>query len=182
MGRTVCCATSPTICPTHWTCTSSTICGISCSDPRPGWTWPRSISSEVAISAGTLNETRIALGLKPYTSFAAITSDAATAAALKAAYGDVNNVELWIGGLAENHLPGAMVGPTFDLIISQRFQNLRDGDRLWYQNQGFDQATLRDIRSTTLSSLILKNTDIQHMQADAFVFYGGAAVDKPAAG
>ena len=55
-------------------------------------------------------------GSSPTTSFAAITSDAATAAALKAAYGDVNNVELWIGGLAENHLPGAMVGRTFDLM------------------------------------------------------------------
>lgn len=123
------------------------------------------------LGLGTLNETRIALGLKPYTSFAEITSDAATAAALKAAYGDVNNVELWIGGLAENHLSGAMVGQTFDVIISRQFQNLRDGDRLWYQNQGFDQATMRDIESTTLSSLILKNTDTQHMQADAFVYY-----------
>lgn len=138
------------------------------------------------LGLGTLNETRVALGLKPYTSFASITSDSATAAALKAAYGDVNKVELWIGGLAENHLSGAMVGQTFDLIISQQFQNLRDGDRLWYQNQGFDQATLRDIESTTLSSLILKNTDTQHMQADAFVFYerrsgqaGGGVMANP---
>lgn len=138
------------------------------------------------LGLGTLNETRIALGLKPYTSFPAITSDAATAAALKAAYGDVNKVELWIGGLAENHLAGAMVGQTFDVIISQQFQNLRDGDRLWYQNQGFDQATLRDIESTTLSSLILENTDTAHMQADAFVFYerrsgqaGGGVMENP---
>ncbi len=139
------------------------------------------------LGLGTLNETRIALGLKPYTSFTAITSDPATAAALKAAYGDVNKVELWIGGLAENHVPGAMVGQTFDVIISQQFQNLRDGDRFWYQNQGFDAATLRDIESTTLSSLILKNTDTQHMQADAFVFYerrsgqaGGGVMENPA--
>jgi hypothetical protein len=138
------------------------------------------------LGLGTLNETRIALGLKPYKSFAAITSDAATAAALQAAYGDVNKVELWIGGLAENHQPGAMVGQTFGAIISQQFQNLRDGDRLWYQNQGFDQATLRDIESTTLSSLILKNTDTKYMQADAFVYYerrsgqaGGAVMENP---
>jgi len=136
---------------------------------------------------GTLNETRVALGLKPYTSFAAITSDAATAAALEAAYGDVNKVELWIGGLAENHVPGAMVGQTFDVIIAQQFQNLRDGDRFWYQNQGFDTATMREIESMTLSSVILKNTDTKHMQADAFVFYerrsgvaGGGVMENPA--
>jgi len=138
------------------------------------------------LGLGTLNETRVALGLKPYTSFSAITSDAATAAALKAAYGDVNKVELWIGGLAENHVPGAMVGQTFNVIIAQQFQNLRDGDRLWYQNQGFDAATMRAIESTTLSSLMLKNTDTDHMQADAFVFYerrsgvaGGGVMENP---
>ena len=123
------------------------------------------------LGLGTLNETRVALGLKPYTSFSQITSDATTAAALQEAYGSVDKVELWIGGLAEDHLAGAMVGQTFDVIIAKQFQNLRDGDRLWYQNQGFDPATLAAIESTTLSSLILKNTDTQHMQADAFVFY-----------
>ncbi len=140
------------------------------------------------LGLGTLNETRLALGLKPYASFADITSDAATAAALEAAYGDVNNVELWIGGLAENHLPGAMVGQTFDLIIAQQFQSLRDGDRYWYQNQGFDAVTMKVIESTTLSSVILDNTDTQHMQADAFVFYerrsgvaGGGVMENPTA-
>ena len=137
------------------------------------------------LGLGTLNETRVALGLKAYTSFSQITSDATTAAALEAAYGDVNKVELWIGGLAENHLPGAMVGQTFDVIIAQQFQALRDGDRFWYQNQGFDKATMREIESTTLSSLMLKNTDTEHMQADAFVFYerraGSAVMENPAA-
>ena len=139
------------------------------------------------LGLGTLNETRQALGLSPYQSFSQITSDAATAAALQAAYGSIDNVELWIGGLAEDHLPGAMVGQTFGLIVAKQFQNLRDGDRFWYQNQGFDPATLRDIESTTLSSLILKNTDTVHMQADAFVYYerrsgqaGGAVMENPA--
>jgi len=138
------------------------------------------------LGLGTLNETRTALGLTPYTSFAQITSDATTAAALEAAYGDVNKVELWIGGLAENHVAGGMVGQTFGVIIAQQFTNLRDGDRLWYQNQGFDPATMRSIESTTLSSIILKNTDTQHMQADAFVFYerrsgltGGGVMENP---
>jgi hypothetical protein len=123
------------------------------------------------LGLGTLNETRVALGLTPYASFAEITSDAETAAALEAAYGDVNKVELWIGGLAENHVAGGMVGQTFGVIIAEQFQDLRDGDRYWYQNQGFDPATMREIESMTLSSVILKNTDTEHMQSDAFVFY-----------
>lgn len=138
------------------------------------------------LGLGTLNETRQALGLKPYKTFSQITSDAATAAALEAAYGSIDKVELWIGGLAEDHLPGAMVGQTFGVIVARQFQNLRDGDRFWYQIQGFDPATLREIESTTLSSLILKNTGTKHMQGDAFVFYerrsgqaGGAVMENP---
>ena len=138
------------------------------------------------LGLGTLNETRAALGLKQYTSFSQITSDATTAAALQAAYGDVNKVELWIGGLAEDHLAGAMVGQTFDVIIARQFQNLRDGDRFWYQNHGFDPATLKAIESTTLSSVIMNNTDTRHMQADAFVFFerrsglaGGGVMQNP---
>ena len=140
------------------------------------------------LGLGTLNETRLALGLKAYTSFEAISSDATTAAALKAAYGDVNKVDLWIGGLAETHLAGAMVGHTFGLIISKQFEALRDGDRLWYQNQGFDGATLKEIESTTLSSLILKDTNTQHIQADAFLYTerrsglsGGGVMQDPLA-
>ena len=136
------------------------------------------------LGLGTLNETRKALGLKAYRSFEQITRDPATRASLQAAYGSVDRVELWIGGLAENHINGGMVGETFSRIISQQFQALRDGDRSWYQNQGLDPQTLRQIESTTLSSLILRNSDTEHLQADAFVYserrsgqQGGVAED-----
>ncbi len=140
------------------------------------------------LGLGSLNETRVALGLKPYKDFADITSDATTAAALKAAYGSVDKVDLWTGGLAEDHVHGGMVGQTFGIIIAHQFEALRDGDRLWYQNQGFDQATLDAIDHTTLSDLILRDTDTQHIQADAFVYYdrhgglaSGAEVEHPEA-
>jgi hypothetical protein len=139
------------------------------------------------LGLGSLNETRIALHLKPYTSFDQITSDHDTAAALAQAYnGDINSVDLWTGGLAENHLSGAMVGQTFEKIIADQFEALRDGDRFWYQNENFDAKTLAQIDSTTLSDIIERDTDTGHMQADAFVFYdrhsgtaGGIASEDP---
>ncbi len=130
------------------------------------------------LGLGTLNETRTALHLKAYTDFSQITSDATTAQALKAAYGSVDKVDLWTGGLAEDHVNGGMVGQTFNLIIAHQFEALRDGDRLWYENQGFDAATLDAINHTTLSGLILRDTDTTSMQADAFVYFerhGGLA-------
>ena len=122
------------------------------------------------LGLGTLNQTREALGLAKYTSFEQITSDATTAAALKQAYGSVDAIDLWTGGLAENHMAGAMIGETFGIIIAQQFEALRDGDRFWFENQGFDAATLDKIESTTLSDLMLRDTNTQVMQADAFVY------------
>jgi hypothetical protein len=138
------------------------------------------------LGLGTLNETRAALNLKTYTDFSEITSDAATALALKQAYGSVDRIDLWVGGLAEDHMNGAMLGQTFGVIVAQQFANLRDGDRYWFENQGFDRATLNQIKQTTLSDLILRNTDTVNMQDDAFVYYerhtglaGGIAAENP---
>lgn len=123
------------------------------------------------LGIGKLNETRIALGLDPYTDFSQITSDLETRAGLQAAYGNVNNVGLWTGGLSEDHVPGAMVGETFRTIIAMQFEALRDGDRLWFENQGFDAETLDAIRHTSLADIILRNTDTHFIQQDMFVFY-----------
>src|SRR5262245_38050917 len=118
---------------------------------------------------GTLNETRQSLGLAPYTDFSQITNDQATVDALQKAFGSVDKVDLWTGGLSEGHASGAMVGPTFQAIIARQFENLRDGDRFWFENQGFDPATLDQIKHTTLSDVIERNTDTKIMQDDAFV-------------
>ena len=121
------------------------------------------------LGLGTLNQTREALGLAPYTSFDQLSSDPATAAAFEKAYGDINAVDLWAGGLAEDHSPGAVIGPTFGRIIGDQFTALRDGDRYYFENQNFDRQTLSEIKNTTLSDLILRNTDTTAMQSDAFV-------------
>jgi peroxidase len=123
------------------------------------------------LGLGSLNQTRVALGLDPYTDFNQITHDADTAAHLKAAYGTVDAIDLWTGGLAEDHVAGAMVGPTFQRIIAGQFTALRDGDRYWYENQGFDPTTLDQIQHTTLADIIERNTDTGHIQDDVFVLY-----------
>jgi peroxidase len=118
---------------------------------------------------GTLNETREALGLTPYTSFDQVTSDPETAAALEQVYGSVDAIDLWVGGLAEDHAEGAVMGATFGEIIGDQFTALRDGDRYYFENQNFDRQTLKEIKGTTLSDVILRNTDTTAMQDDAFV-------------
>ena len=123
------------------------------------------------LGLGTLNETRDALGLEPYTDFDQITTDAATVAALRQVYASVDDIDLWTGGLAEGHEDGAFIGPTFAKIVGDQFLALRDGDRLWYENQGFDAQTLAAIEATSLSDIILRNTDTRTIQENMFVFY-----------
>ncbi|MGA7002145.1 MAG: peroxidase family protein [Pseudolabrys sp.] len=121
------------------------------------------------LGLGTLNQTREALGLTPYTSFDQISSDPETAAALEKAYGSVDAIDLWTGGLAEDHVAGSVIGPTFGKIIGDQFTALRDGDQYYFENQGFDRQTLNEIKGTTLSDLIQRDTDTTAMQSDAFV-------------
>ena len=121
------------------------------------------------LGLGTLNQTREALKLTPYTSFDQITSDPATAAALEQAYGSVDAIDLWTGGLAEDHVAGGVIGSTFARIIGDQFTALRDGDQYYFENQGFDKQTLNEIKGTTLSDLITRDTDTSAMQSDAFV-------------
>ena len=119
----------------------------------------------------TLNETRQALGLAPHADFGEITDDAATVAALRQAFGTVEAIDLWTGGLSEGLAPGAFVGPTFAGLIARQFEALRDGDRLWYEDAGFDATTLAGIRGTTLSDLILRHTGTRFLQDDVFTFH-----------
>ena len=121
------------------------------------------------LGLGTLNQTREALKLTPYTSFDQISSDPATAAALEQAYGSVDAIDLWTGGLAEDHVAGGVIGSTFAKIIGDQFTALRDGDQYYFENQGFDKQTLNEIKGTTLSDLITRDTDTSAMQSDAFV-------------
>jgi peroxidase len=135
------------------------------------------------IGTGTLNETRAALSLTPYTDFSQITNDQQTVSALKTAFGTVDKIDLWTGGIAEKSANGALLGETFGKIVADQFQDLQDGDRLWYKNQ-LDKQTVKDIDKTTLSDIILRNTDTTkdfHLQKDAFVSFDGG-VDHPAPG
>lgn len=115
------------------------------------------------------NTTRAAYGLPRVRSFAEITSDPALQKTLKDLYGSVDKIDLWVGGLAEDHIPGASVGPTFARIISNQFARLRDGDRFWYQNV-FSGQERQNLENTTLADVIRRNTNIDNLQANVFFF------------
>ena len=85
-------------------------------------------------------------------------------------YGNMQNVELWVGGLAEDRLPGSLLGATFACIFGLTFRNVRDGDRFYYERPVvFTRPQRRQIQRTTLSSVICDNTKTETIQPDAFL-------------
>ncbi|CAK5089137.1 unnamed protein product [Meloidogyne enterolobii] len=81
----------------------------------------------------------------------------------KSIYPHVDDIDLFVGGLAERPLPGAFLGPTFSCIIERQFERLRHGDRFWYENffepSAFTLKQLSTIRESTMAGVICDNTD-----------------------
>jgi peroxidase len=127
------------------------------------------IQRERDVGLGTLNQTRRALGLAPYTSFNQLTADTVLQQDFETLYGNVNAVDLFMGGLAEAHVTGSTVGPTFRAIIARQFDALRTGDRFYWQNQPFDRATAAMIARTRLSDIIVRNTDTTSIASHVFL-------------
>ncbi len=119
------------------------------------------------------NTVRAAYGLPRVTNFSQISSNAATAAALQAAYGSVSDIDLWVGGLAEDHTARGSLGPLFTRIVADQFARLRDGDRFYYENS-LGGPQLDQVRHATLSRVIRANTALTNIQPNVFFSNGGA--------
>ena len=105
------------------------------------------------------NDARQALGLPRVESFADISSDQDIQRRMASVYDSVDDIDLWVGGLAEDQLPGAMVGQLISRLVKRQFEVLRDGDRFWYQNHLNDEER-RMVDNTTLADIIRRNTTI----------------------
>ena len=88
-------------------------------------------------------------------------------AQLQSVYGTVDKVDLWVGGLAEDHVNGGSMGQTFTKIIADQFQRLRDGDRFFYLNQ-FHGSQLAAIQNTSLADIIARNSTTTNLQDNVF--------------
>lgn len=114
------------------------------------------------------NQVRIDFGLPPAATFADVSPDPTIQANLAAAYATVDDIDIWVGGLSEPHVPGAVVGETFFAILKDQFERARDGDRFWYQSYlPFPFRQL--VEESTLARIIRRNTSIGgELQPDVF--------------
>jgi len=115
------------------------------------------------------NSLRDKYGLAKLNSFNNLTDDTNQATLLNALYGDINNLDPWVGMLAEKHVEGSMFGDLVSTIMASQFQILRDGDRFYYENDpAFSNSRKQMIKETTFHDIIMRNCDIIAMQENVF--------------
>ncbi|KAL4646632.1 myeloperoxidase-like isoform X2 [Arapaima gigas] len=86
-------------------------------------------------------------------------------------YGTPNNIDVWLGGVAEPFVKGGRVGPLFACLITKQFKNIRQGDRLWWENKGvFTPAQRAALATVSMSRIICDNTGITVVPQNPFLF------------
>jgi hypothetical protein len=120
------------------------------------------------------NRVRKDFGLARKTSFADVTSDPELQAKLASAYATVDDIDVWVGALAEDHYNGGLCGELIFTILRDQFTRLRDGDRFWYQTY-MPASFVRHIEQQPLSEIIRRNTSIgSELPRNVFVVPAGS--------
>src|SRR4051812_43713477 len=116
------------------------------------------------------NTMRQDFGLAKVTTFAQISSDPNIQQQLQAVYGSVDNIDAFVGAMAEDHLAGSGVGPLISATLVDQFTRTRAGDRLFYLNDSsLAPAEASAINSMTLAELVRRNTFVRNIQNNAFI-------------
>lgn len=127
------------------------------------------------------NDLREAVGLNRMENFSDITSDPDLALALASVYDSVDDIDAWVGGLAEDPANDGMLGELFATIVADQFMAIRDGDPFWSQNSELSQSEIDRLWDTTLADVIERNSDVDAIQDDALIAYeriGGDDTDN----
>ena len=115
------------------------------------------------------NAIRQQVGLVRKTTWAEISSDPGVQSRLKRLYGTVDDVDAWVGGLAEDHATGAAVGELILTVLAEQFARARNGDRYWYENDPeLSSARRTELNGTTLADVVMRNTGLTALPADVF--------------
>lgn len=89
--------------------------------------------------------------------------------------GGFNSVDLWIGGLAESHVLGGILGPTFNAIFEDQMERLMDGDRFYYLYRLFQALPQITNLSTQVTNeqfkdIVERTTGVTHLNGDIMLY------------
>ena len=127
------------------------------------------------------NTVRAGFGLPRIESFSTMTNNPWLNQVLEDVYGDINNVDAWVGLLAEDHMSDALFGRTVMRIMEKQFSILRDGDRYYYEiDPGLSDEEKTEIKNTTLKEIIMRNSGVIYtaMPDNVFIVSSPTAVSN----
>ncbi|MEO8243388.1 MAG: peroxidase family protein [bacterium] len=79
-----------------------------------------------------------------------------------------NNIDTWLGGLAEIHQPGGLLGETFDKVFVTQIESLMDGDRFYYLYRLAGQQFGEEVANGQLKDIFERNTGLTHLNGNIF--------------
>jgi Ca2+-binding RTX toxin-like protein len=81
----------------------------------------------------------------------------------------LDDVDLWIGGLAESqNLFGGLLGSTFNYVFERQLTDLQDGDRLYYLSRTSGLNLRAQLEGNSFAEMIMRNTSAESLEADSF--------------
>ncbi|KAM8977066.1 eosinophil peroxidase-like [Pelodytes ibericus] len=101
---------------------------------------------------------------------AAVMNCTETAQKMMTLYKTPENIDFWVGALAEPHVKGGKIGELGRCIISDQFRRTRDADRFFYLAKSiFTKDQIKEIEKRSLSHIICENTDIKKVPRNVFL-------------
>ncbi|PXW85450.1 Ca2+-binding RTX toxin-like protein [Nitrosomonas sp. Nm84] len=82
----------------------------------------------------------------------------------------LDDVDFWIGGLAEEQAPfGGLLGSTFNFVFETQMEKLQDADRFYYLERTAGLNFLTELEQSSFAELIMRNLpDVKHLPANVF--------------
>jgi Ca2+-binding RTX toxin-like protein len=82
----------------------------------------------------------------------------------------LDDVDLWVGGLAEvTNLNGGLLGSTFNYVFQNTLENLQDNDRFYYLNRTPGMNLRTQLEGNSFAEMIQRNTTGTHtLKQDVF--------------
>ncbi|WFW60042.1 hypothetical protein NFJ76_20175 [Citrobacter freundii] len=88
----------------------------------------------------------------------------------------IDRVDLFVGGLAEKHINGGVVGQTFWVIIHEQLDRIQEGDRLYYLDRVEHLDLYEVIEEQGFAGIVARNTGLTNLPENIF---GTSQLDKP---
>ena len=81
----------------------------------------------------------------------------------------LDDIDLWVGGLAERtNLFGGLLGTTFNYVFENQLTNLQNGDRFYYLARTPGMNLRAQLEGNSFAEMVMRNTNVHTLKADPF--------------